>query len=188
MRIVSAFPHRVRELEHLEIPLADGGWLAARLWLPEGAESAPVPALVEYIPYGKREGTRQRDDRMHGWFAGHGYAVLRIDPRGSGGGWEGMVWIACQPWCTGAVGLMGKSWGGFNALQIAARQPPALRAIVTVCATDDRFADDVHYMGGCLLNENLGWGAVFFQLAAQPPDPALVGEGWRETWLARLEH
>src|SRR5512134_1028906 len=84
MRVVSEFPHRVRVVEHLEIPLADGGRLAARLWLPEGADAQPVPALVEYIPYGKREGTRQRDERMHGWFAGHGYAALRIDLRGSG--------------------------------------------------------------------------------------------------------
>ncbi len=204
MRVVSTFPHRVREVEHLEIPLADGGWLAARLWLPEAAGTAPVPALVEYIPYGKREGTRQRDERMHGWFAGHGYAVLRIDLRGSGesdgllldeyleqelaDGCEAIAWIARQAWCTGAVGLLGKSWGGFNALQIAARQPPALRAILSVCSTDDRYADDVHYMGGCLLGENLVWGAVFFQLAAQPPDPALVGERWRELWLARLAH
>ncbi len=204
MRIVDSFPHPVREVEHLWIPLADGSRLAARMWLPEDAESAPVPALVEYIPYGKREGTRQRDERMHRWFAGHGYAALRIDLRGSGesdgllldeyleqelaDGCEAIGWIARQPWCSGAVGLMGKSWGGFNALQIAARRPPALGAILTVCSTDDRYTDDVHYMGGCLLNENLVWGAVFFQLAVQPPDPALVGERWRETWLARLEH
>jgi uncharacterized protein len=200
VRIVDRLPHAVREIEHLWIPLRDGTRLAARAWLPENA--GRVPAVVEYIPYGKRVGTRDRDEAMHRWFAGHGYGAVRIDLRGSGesdgvlrdeylpleqqDGVEAIAWLAAQPWCSGAVGLMGKSWGGFNALQIAARRPPALKAILTVCSTDDRYADDVHTMGGCLLNDNLWWGAVFFQLCAQPPDPALVGSGWRDTWLERL--
>ena len=36
-----------------------------------------------------------------------------------------IAWLEKQPWCTGAVGIIGKSWGGFNALQVAARRPPA---------------------------------------------------------------
>ena len=203
MRIVESFPHAFREVEHLWIELADGCRLAARLWLPEGAERAPVPAVIEYIPYGKRIGTRERDEGMHRWFAGHGLAALRVDLRGSGesegvlrdeylpleqaDGVELIAWVAAQPWCSGAVGLMGKSWGGFNALQIAAQRPPALRSIITVCSTDDRYADDVHYMGGCLLNDNLWWGGTLFQLAAQPPDPELVGDAWRALWRQRLE-
>jgi uncharacterized protein len=97
-------------------------------------------------------------------------------------------WIARQPWCNGAVGMMGKSWGGFNSLQVAARRPPELKAILTVCSTDDRYADDVHYMGGCLLNENLTWGSVLMSYNAYPPDPELVGDRWRDMWRARLEH
>ncbi len=46
--------------------------------------------------------------------------------------------------------MIGISWGGFNALQVAARKPPALKAIVTLCSTDDRYEDDIHYKGGCL--------------------------------------
>jgi putative CocE/NonD family hydrolase len=203
VRDLEDFPHRVREIEHLWIPLSDGCRLAARLWLPAGADALPVPVIIEYIPYGKRIGTRDRDEAMHRWFAGHGIAALRIDLRGSGesegvlldeylpreqeDGVEAIAWVAAQPWCTGNVGLMGKSWGGFNALQIAARRPPHLKAILTVCSTDDRYADDVHYMGGCLLNDSLWWGAVFFQLLAQPPDPALVGPSWRALWQTRLQ-
>ncbi len=203
MKVVEDFPHAVRQIEHAWIPLRDGCRLAARLWLPAGAEHRPAPAVVEYIPYGKRVGTRERDEAMHHWFAGHGLAALRVDLRGSGesegvlrdeylpqeqqDGVDLIAWIAAQPWCSGAVGLIGKSWGGFNALQIAALRPPALRGILSVCSTDDRYADDVHYMGGCLLNDNLWWGAVFFQLVAQPPDPELVGEGWRALWQERLE-
>jgi predicted acyl esterase len=201
--VVDVFPHEVREIEQIWIPMRDGCRLAARLWLPEGAERSPVPAVIEYIPYGKRIGTRDRDDAMHRWFAGHGLAAVRIDLRGSGesegvlrdeylpqeqeDGVEAIRWIAAQPWCTGSVGLIGKSWGGFNALQIAARRPPELRGIVTVCSTDDRYKDEIHYMGGCLLNDNLWWGATFFQLVVQPPDPELVGSNWRSMWLERLE-
>jgi len=194
----------VREIEHCWIPLPDGCLLAARVWLPADADTAPVPAILEYIPYRKRDLTRARDEPMHGWFAAHGYAAVRVDVRGSGDsdgvlldeyteqeladGEAVIAWIAAQPWCTGRVGMIGKSWGGFNALQIAARRPPALRAVITVCGSDDRYADDAHYMGGCLLNENLTWGSVLLTLNALPPDPALVGDGWRETWLARLDH
>jgi predicted acyl esterase len=203
VNVVDDFPHEVREIEQVWIPMRDGCRLAARLWLPDEVERIPAPAVIEYIPYGKRLGTRDRDEAMHRWFAGHGLAAVRIDLRGSGesegvlrdeylpqeqeDGVEAIRWIAAQPWCTGAVGLIGKSWGGFNALQIAARRPPELRGIVTVCSTDDRYADDVHYMGGCLLNDNLWWGATFFQLVAQPPDPELVGSNWRAMWLERLE-
>jgi putative CocE/NonD family hydrolase len=194
--------HQVEVTEHLFIPLADGTRLAARLWLPSTAGSNPVPAILEYIPYGKRDGTRSRDEPMHSWFASHGYAAIRVDLRGSGesdgllldeyltqeltDGAEVIGWISRQPWCNGRVGLMGKSWGGFNALQIAALRPPALKAIITVCSTDDRYADDIHYMGGCLLNDNFWWGSIMLAYQARPPDAALVGRQWREQWLQRI--
>ena len=57
-----------------------------------------------------------------------------------------------------------------------------------MCSTDDRYADDIHYMGGCLLTDNLAWASVMFAYSSRPPDPALVGERWREIWLERLEH
>ena len=183
--------------------MADGVRLSARIWLPDDAEANPVPAILEYIPYRKRDLMRARDEPIHRWFAEHGYAAVRLDLRGSGDsegvlldeytqaelddGVAAIAWIAAQPWCSGAVGMMGKSWGGFNALQIAALRPPALKAIVTVCSTDDRYTDDVHYMGGQLLTDNFGWGAAFFNICAQPPDPAIVGEAWRQMWFERLE-
>jgi len=83
---------------------------------------------------------------------------------------------------------MGISWGGFNSLQVAALRPPALKAIVTICSTDDRYRDDVHYMGGTLLRAGIDWGAFFFRTLCQPPDPALVGEHWRRMWLERLNN
>ena len=101
---------------------------------------------------------------------------------------EVIAWLAAQSWCTGTVGMMGISWGGFNALQVAARRPPALKAIVTLCSTDDRYRDDVHYMGGALLTGGLDWASFFFTAMCHPPDPALVGASWRSTWLQRIEN
>jgi putative CocE/NonD family hydrolase len=202
--IVTEFPRRVREIENVFIPLSDGTKLAARIFLPEDAEADPVPAILEFLPYRKRDGTAERDALTHPYFAGHGYAGVRVDMRGSGESdglledeyikqeqddcLEVIAWIAKQSWCTGAVGMMGISWGGFNGLQVAARRPPALKAVITICSTDDRYADDIHYMGGALLNANLGWASTMFAYMSRPPDPALVGERWRELWLARLRH
>ena len=204
MRIVTDFPRPVRIIENAWIPMPDGARLAARLWLPEDAESDPVPALLEYLPYRKRDFMRARDEPMHHYFAGHGYASVRVDIRGAGDS-DGLLadeytesehddatavieWLAAQPWCTGAVGMFGISWGGFNSLQVAARQPDALKAIITLCAADDRYADDAHYMGGCLLNENLIWGSAFFMYHLLPPDPDIVGDRWREMWFERLDN
>ena len=203
-QIVDTFLHQVKEWEHVWIPMPDGVRLSARIWLPEDAESSPVPAILEYIPYRKRDGTRVRDDCRHRYWAGHGYASIRLDIRGTGDS-EGLItdeyalieqddcvaaiaWIAEQDWCSGRVGMTGISWGGFNALQVAARRPPELKAIITHCSTDDRYADDVHWMGGCLLTDGFFWGSGFFHFMSKPPDPEIVGPSWRKAWLERLEH
>ncbi len=175
----------VDEVETAWIPMADGRRLAARLFLPRSADERPAPAVLEYIPYRRRDGTRLGDEAMHRWFAGHGCACARVDVAGMGDsdglvedeytqrehddGLEVIVWLARQPWCNGAVGMIGISWGGFNVLQIAARRPPALRAVISVCSAVDRYHGDVHYTGGCVNEENLEWGGYFFAMNAFPP-------------------
>jgi hypothetical protein len=202
--IVTVFPRTIRVIEHTLIPLKDGTMLAARIWLPDDAERNPVPAILEYLPYRKRDGTYERDALTHPYLAGNGYAGVRVDIRGTGesGGLlfdeyakqeqvdalEVIAWLAAQPWCSGVVGMMGISWGGFNGLQVAARRPPALKAIVTICSSDDRYCDDVHYMGGALLTAGLDWTSFFFSAMCHPPDPALVGASWRATWLERVQN
>ncbi|WP_373356324.1 CocE/NonD family hydrolase [Pseudoroseicyclus sp. CXY001] len=199
--IRDSFPHDVEITENLFVPLKDGTRLAAKLWLPKGI--GPVPVILEYLPYRKREGTRARDQEMHGWLAGQGYACLRLDIRGTGDsegiiedeysvqeqldGVEAIGWIAEQEWCDGQVAMIGISWGGFNGLQIAARQPPALKTIITVGSTDDRYATDIHWVGGCLSKDNFDWSATMFAHNDLPPDPELSGPGWRAQWLARME-
>jgi predicted acyl esterase len=202
--IRTEFPRRVREIEHTWIPLSDGCRLAARIWLPDDAEEDPVPAVLEFLPYRKNDGTVARDAKRQPYLAGFGYAAVRVDMRGTGesdgiledeyteqeqeDALELIAWLAEQPWCTGAVGMWGISWGGFNALQVAAHRPPALKAIMTLCSTDDRYADDVHYRGGCVLAlDMLHWASSMMTWNARPPDPRLAGENWRETWLDRLE-
>ncbi len=202
MRTVTEFPRRVVMHDPVWITLADGTKLAARIWLPDDATIDKVPAILEYLPYRRRDGTAVRDYLTHPYLAGHGYACIRVDMRGTGDS-DGLLldeylkleqddcldviaWIAAQPWCTGAVGMMGISWGGFNGLQVAARRPPALKAIISLCSTDDRYADDIHHMGGALLTDNLRWASTMFGYQSRPPDPEIVGEHWREMWLDRL--
>jgi len=203
IKVVHEFPRDVREIENTFIPLADGVQLAARIWMPEDALERPVPAILEFLPYRKRDGTSERDALTHPYYAGHGYACVRVDMRGSGesdgiledeylkieqdNALEVLEWITAQPWCSGHTGIIGISWGGFNGLQIAARRPPSLKAIVTIASTDDRYSDDIHYMGGVMLNDNMSWGATMFAFNSRPPDPAIVGDRWRELWMARLQ-
>ncbi len=184
--------------------MSDGVRLAARLWLPEDAEHRPVPALLEYIPYRKRDDTRLRDEALHPYLAAHGYACIRVDIRGSGDseglpqdeyvrqeqddGVEIVAWLAAQPWCTSKVGMFGNSWSGYSALQVAARRPPALKAIITHCSTDDRYSDGDQWMGGCIEETFFSWGIQATLIGARPPDPAIVGEQWRAMWMQRLRN
>jgi len=202
VKVLADLPRPIREIEQLWIPLPDGQRLSARVFLPVDAEDDPVPAIVEYNPYRKRDLTAVNNEPFHGYLAGHGYAGVRLEIRGSGesdgilrdeylpqelgDGVDAIAWLARQSWCSGRVGMIGNSWSGFNSLQIAALRPPQLGAIVTSCSTDDRYADDMHYMGGCLLADTLDWGAMFQALLALPPDPALVGDRWREMWTGRM--
>jgi len=205
MKIVSDFPYKVTEHADMGITMSDGCRLSARVWMPEKAEQEPMPVILEHLPYRKRDGTIARDQFTHPWFAGHGYVCIRTDIRGNGDS-EGLMkdeyspqeladaaeiieWAAKQPWCNGKVGMMGISWGGFNALQLAYMQPEPLKAIVTVCSTVDRYADDIHYKGGCLLGENFAWASNMLSYSSRPPDPALVGENkWKTLWTDRLQH
>ena len=182
------------------IALTDGRRLAARLWRP--GSDAPAPAILEYLPYRWRDGTAPRDATTHPVFAGAGYACIRVDIAGTGDsdgvfddeyseqeiqdGEQVIAWIARQPWCDGSVGMIGISWGGFNGLQLAFRRPPALKAVVTCCSSVDRYADDIHFMGGCLLTDNFNWGAQMLAYQSRPPDPARRVD-WRERWIERIE-
>jgi uncharacterized protein len=150
------------------IPMQDGIRLSATLYMPEGAKPQErFPAILEYLPYRKDDATAARDYPLHSYFAHRGFVSVRVDIRGTGtseghtpereyseqeqsDGVEVISWLAHQPWSNGNVGMMGISWGGFNAMQMAMRNPPGLKAIIAVDATDELFHDDVHYVDGIM--------------------------------------
>ena len=179
--------------------MPDGAKLGGRLWLPEN--SGPVPAILEYIPYRKDDYTALRDSANIAYFATQGYACIRVDMRGSGSS-DGVMmdeysdqevddgvavinWIAQQDWCNGKVATVGISWGGITGLQLAQRQPEALKTVISLGASEFRYYDDACYYMGCLVGQTLGWGAIMFGYNTRPPDPQLRDD-WRELWLQRL--
>ena len=193
-------PAAVKVVRTVRIPMRDGIRLAATLYMPE--TDGRYPALLESLPY-RKDDMSWADAGPHHYFAARGYVGVRLDVRGTGSS-EGVTgdeyssaeqqdavdaiaWLAAQPWCTGAVGMFGISYGGFTSLQAATHAPPALRAIIPMHASDDRYTDDCHYGGGALRdydtgrygNRMLGWNAL-------PPDPEVVGADWERIWDARL--
>ncbi|WNI26658.1 CocE/NonD family hydrolase [Streptomyces sp. ITFR-16] len=203
MRHVGRLPYAVRREDHVTLTMSDGVRLSARIWRPASSDREPVPAILEAIPYRKNDLTSTRDAINHPYIAGHGYACVRLDLRGTGesegvlldeylereqlDAEEVLAWLAEQPWCDGSTGMTGISWGGFAALQVAARRPPSLGAIVIASFTDDRYADDMHYVGGAMLSDNLAEAGTMFAYATCPPDPDVVGERWRDMWHERLD-
>ncbi len=199
--------HAVETRWGVVIAARDGVELSANLWLPVPLTDEPdarFPAIVEMIPYGKDNWRRNADIARGTYLAQRGYALCRVDVRGTGSsggvaldeyteaetrdGYDAVEWLAGQPWCTGAVGMWGISYGGFTSIQVAKLRPPHLRAIVPIQATDDRYLTDVHYIGGCSTASELSQYAVSqVAMNAMPPDPAYRPDTWREDWLARLE-
>ncbi|MBS9721972.1 CocE/NonD family hydrolase [Tianweitania sp. BSSL-BM11] len=187
------------------IVLKDGTRLAARIWMPDAAEGqSRVPAVLEFLPYRKRNGTAPRDESTYPVFAAAGIAGVRVDIRGSGES-DGVIdgeytprelsdaveiieWISSQPWSNGSVGMMGISWGGFNCLQVAALKPQALKAVISIASTVDRYNDDIHYKNGTQLSAQFSWATTMSAYQSRSPDPELVGERWEDMWLERLEH
>ncbi len=190
-------------IDNVWVPLPDGVRVAVRVWLPEDALQRPVSAVLDAVPYRKADGTAVGDGAWGTYFATHGLAFVRVDLRGSGDS-DGLIadeytdqeqrdveyvieWIAGQSWCTGAVGMIGVSWGGFAALQAAARAPEQLRGVIAIYASDDRYSDDVHYIGGCVSALDMTqWATSMMAYINQPPDPA-VAEDWRTAWRERLD-
>jgi uncharacterized protein len=149
------------------IVMPDGVKLAADLYLPSGGpRGGRFPVLLEYLPYRKTE-ARGRDLALYSYFVRRGYVVARVDIRGTGNsegrliayeyteqeqtdGEAAIDWLSKQPFSTGKIGMFGISWGGFNSIHMAMRNPPALKAIIAVDATDDLYQDDVHFMDGMM--------------------------------------
>ena len=183
------------------ITVADGTRLAAQLWLPE---ERPAPVVIEALPYRMDDLTSAYASEYERLCEEGGFAVCRLDIRGTGSS-EGIAtdeyttaeledicqviaWLGEQEWSNGRVGMYGTSWSGFNSLQVACLRPPALHAIAPIYASDDRYNDDVHYMGGALKAIDL-IDYELYMVAGNtlPPVPAVFGAGWRELWERRVD-
>jgi predicted acyl esterase len=189
--------------QEVRIAMADGVHLAATLYLPDDS-TGPQPCLLEALPYRKDDLTSSYAESYVALRDEHGYAVCRLDLRGTGSS-EGdatdeypeaeqtdlvdvIAWLADQPWCDGNVGMWGTSYSGFNSLQIACERPPALKAVCAIYSSDDRWTDDVHWRGGALrLVDLVDYCHYMTPMCVLPPVPAVWGEGWREEWQRRLE-
>jgi len=182
--------------------------LSGHYWFNADAmrNNVKCPAIVELNPYRCRDGTMYVDSKMHPWFAYNNYLAFRVDLQGSGNS-DGTLTdeytdeelaycvqvinqIAELPFCDGNVGMMGESWSAINSLMVAARPdcPAALKAIVVNCGSDDRYNDDVHYMGGAMMMDNVGWASSMFGWLPAPPDPAVVGDAWKDLWRTRIQN
>ncbi|MBA2717960.1 MAG: CocE/NonD family hydrolase [Chloroflexi bacterium] len=200
--------HGVAALRDVRIPVSDGLELSANLWLPEplGDDTGPrvFPAILEMIPYRKDDWRAASDQSRGEWLAARGFALCRLDIRGTGSspgiardeytaretqdGYDAVEWLAAQPWSNGKVGMWGISYGGFTSIQVALLHPPHLAAIVPMMATDDRYTDDVHYLGGCATVSELSQYAVsMVGMNAMPPLAAYRGAAWAVEWRERLE-
>ena len=187
----------------VRLPMADGVELAATLYLPD-ADRGPQPCLLEALPYRKDDLTSSYAESYRRLRDEFGYAVCRVDVRGTGSSSgdptdeypeaeqsdlvEVIAWLADQDWCDGNVGMWGTSYSGFNSLQIAAERPPALKAVCAIYSSDDRWTDDVHWRGGALrLVDLVDYDHYMTPMTVLPPVPAVWGDGWRDEWRRRLE-
>ena len=180
--------YAVEFLPNLRLPMRDGVELSANLWRPVPRRPGETfPAVLEYLPYRKDDWRFHSDQARMTCLAQRGFAGCRVDIRGTDGV-ELVAWLAAQPWCNGRVGMWGISYGGFTAIQVAMRRPPALKAIAPMYATDDRYRTDVHYVGGCLTASDLAQYAVgMVAMNALPPKTEYAGADWAAWWKARLE-
>lgn len=200
-------PHPYTTTIHhdVRIPMRDGLELSANLFLPEPRKDGETfPVILEMIPYRKDDWRYNSDVSRMTYLAQHGFAGCRLDIRGTGSspgiahdeytltetqdGYDAVEWLAARPWCNGNVGMWGISYGGFTAIQVAKMQPPHLKAIVPMYATDDRYRDDVHYIGGCKTASELAQYAVsMVGMNALPPMPQYARENWAAQWKERLQ-
>jgi putative CocE/NonD family hydrolase len=196
----------VRLVRDVLIPMRDGVRLAADLYVPDPGDDSPdlptepLPVVMEYIPYRKDEVDPNGMIRHYLELPRHGYILARVDIRGTGGseghavdeyvaqeqedGYDAIEWMAAQPWCDGHVNMIGISYGGFTALQVATLQPPHLTSIIPVDFTDDRYTDDCHYRGGLMrMYYDIGYyGTRMVAWNAMPTDPTFSADGAREIW------
>lgn len=183
------------KLKETQIAMHDGVQLAVDLYLPTGGQDRErFPVVLEYTPYRKTE-SRGRNYPLFSYFVQRGYVVARVDIRGTGNSEGHLIpyeysdielddgevvidWLSRQGFSNGHVGMFGISWGGFNSIQMAMRQPPALKAFIALMATENLYQEDVHYMDGIICTDSWMMSTDLYHSMPGAPD-FILDEQWQ---------
>lgn len=155
------------------IRLRDGAVIYCDVLRPDCAEK--VPALMNIGPYQKDKLWRPPADLEEKanpylswetanpeWWCPRGYALVRVDSRGSGKSpglsdpnsyqegvdfYDAIEWAAKQPWCSGNIGTLGVSYHANCQWRVANLQPPSLKAILPWEGRADLYRDQAYHGG-----------------------------------------
>ncbi len=158
----------------VQIPLRDGTFLCADIFRPDGGDER-FPVIMNTGPYQKDKVWVPPDDVEEKanpymnwetanplWWCPRGYALLRVDSRGSGKSpgqsepssyqeavdtYDCIEWVARLPWCSGNVGTLGISYHANFQWRVAGLQPPALKAMIPWEGRADQYRDQAYHGG-----------------------------------------
>ncbi len=168
----------------VQIPLRDGSVLYADVFRPDGGAET-FPGIMNIGPYQKDKLWRPPADLEEApnpymnwetanpmWWCPRGYALIRVDSRGSGkspgmsepssyqeavDAYDVVEWIAKQPWCNGKVGTNGVSYHAAFQWRLAGLQPPSLKAIIPWEGRADQYRDQAYHGGLFAMGFIMSW-------------------------------
>ena len=155
------------ETTSIYLSMKDGVRLAAEIILPKGLpEGEQIPTLLYRTRYWRAYELKEpptEPDTIHQFFTSYGYAIVKLDVRGTGASFGKMVhewqpidiedtyevidWIIAQPWSNRKVGSYGISYPGTTSELLAATKHPAVTSIWATYFELDGYGDIV-FPGG----------------------------------------
>lgn len=157
----------------VEIAVRDGVRLKADIFRPRKAGKFPV--IINIGPYQKDKhwvppsDLEEKDNPYMNWetanplwWVPRGYALVRVDTRGSGKSpgqtdplslqeaidfFDAIEWSARQSWSTGKVGTLGVSYYAITQWLVASLKPPSLKAIIPWEGAADMYRDWAYHGG-----------------------------------------
>mgnify|MGYP003582298027 CR=1 FL=1 len=201
----------VKTLRNVKVSMSDGVCLDGDIFLPDGDGCWPVLLGVHAydnamqsapsMPQSMQGRNAQAEAGDPQFYARRGYVHAIFNARGTGksdGAYshygprdvddicELIGWLADQPWSSGRVGMFGVSYFSVAAKQVAARNPPALKAVWGQFGYTD-FYRDKFYHGGILAHTFLtSWSRHLAGVRVNPWSKANLGEEEYNRRLAAL--
>jgi uncharacterized protein len=176
----------------LPVRMRDGVVLLADVYRPESER--PVAAVLNRTPYDRSFSLTPPAAIDPDIVTDAGLALVCQDVRGQFGsegdfyplvtegrdGYDTVEWVASQPWCSGAVVMAGRSYGGATQWLAAIERAPHLVAISPVVAGSDYFNGWIYQGGAFQLGFNLFWA----QMMTAPRMRSSLGEQFRHLPLS----